>query len=100
MFGTTGRWHTFWVILALLSAGILAFVLYSFPGTFVFGLFLYYVSRPVYVRLRRWLRSQTLAAAAALFVLVLPVILRALPRTAPGRRAQPLRDDGNPASLW
>lgn len=54
---------------------MLAFVLYSFLGTFVLGLFLYYVSRPIYVRLRRRIRRPNLAAAAALFLLVLPVLL-------------------------
>ncbi|WP_299233012.1 AI-2E family transporter [Natronomonas sp.] len=61
--------------LAVVLAGVLLFVIYSFIRTFVLGLFLYYASRPIYVRLRRRIRPPTLAAAVALFVLVLPVIL-------------------------
>jgi predicted PurR-regulated permease PerM len=75
MVGPTGRWYTAWTALALVVAAMLAFVLYSFLGTFVLGLFLYYVSRPVYVRLRRRVQRPNLAAAAALFLLVLPVLL-------------------------
>lgn len=67
--------RNFWVGLAFVLAGVLLFVLYAFVGTFVLGLFLYYSSRPIYVRLRRRIRPPTLAAAVALFVLVLPVIL-------------------------
>ncbi len=61
--------------LAVVLAGALLFVLYSFVGTFVLGVFLYYATRPIYVRLRRRIRPPTLAAAVALFVLVLPVFL-------------------------
>lgn len=75
MLRPTGRWHTFWVAFALVLAAALGFVFFSFPGTFVFGLFLYYASRPIYDRLRTKIGSGNSAAAAALFVLVLPVIL-------------------------
>ncbi|MFC7018535.1 AI-2E family transporter [Haloarcula halobia] len=61
--------------LAFVLAGVLLFVLYSFVGTFVLGLFLYYATRPIYARLRRRIRPPSLAAAVALFVLVLPVVL-------------------------
>ncbi len=51
------------------------FVIYSFIGTFVFGLFLYYATRPVYRRLQRRIRPRSLAAATALLLLALPAIL-------------------------
>ncbi|WP_435154711.1 AI-2E family transporter [Haladaptatus sp. DFWS20] len=51
------------------------FVVYSFIGTFVFGLFLYYATRPVYRRLKRHVRPPSLAAAVALLALALPAIL-------------------------
>jgi predicted PurR-regulated permease PerM len=75
MFASVDHSRLFWVGLAFVLAGVLLFVLYSFVGTFVLGLFLYYASRPIYARLRRRIRPPTLAAAVALFVLVLPVIL-------------------------
>jgi predicted PurR-regulated permease PerM len=75
MFDSTDRSRAVWVGLALVLGAALCLVLYAFVGTFVLGLFLYYAARPVYVRLRRRLRPASLAAAVALFVLVLPVVL-------------------------
>ncbi|MFD1598213.1 AI-2E family transporter [Halobellus rarus] len=75
MFGSSDYSRTVWMGLAFVLAGALLFVLYSFVGTFVLGLFLYYSSRPIYVRLRHRIQPPTLAAAVALFVLVLPVVL-------------------------
>ncbi len=51
------------------------FIVYSFIGTFVFGLFLYYATRPVYRRLKRRVRPPSLAATIALLALALPAIL-------------------------
>jgi len=63
-----------WVIGAILG-GAVAFVLYSFVGTFVVGVFLYYATRPVYRQLRRYVRRPSVAAFAALVLLELPLFL-------------------------
>lgn len=63
-----------WWILGFVLGGALLFVLYSFVGTFVFGLFLYYATRPIYRRIRVRIRPASLAAAVALFVLALPAL--------------------------
>ncbi|WP_227374211.1 AI-2E family transporter [Haladaptatus halobius] len=63
-----------WAVGGVLGLAAL-FVVYSFIGTFVFGLFLYYATRPVYRRLRRVVRPPSLAAAIALLALALPAIL-------------------------
>ncbi|SIR23468.1 Predicted PurR-regulated permease PerM [Haladaptatus litoreus] len=63
-----------WSIGAVLGLATL-FVVYSFIGTFVFGLFLYYATRPVYRRLKRRIRPPSLAAGIALLALALPAIL-------------------------
>ncbi|WP_135824404.1 AI-2E family transporter [Halorussus ruber] len=63
-----------WLVGLALGAAVL-FVVYSFIGTFVFGIFLYYATRPVYKRLRRRMRPPSLAAATALVALALPVLL-------------------------
>jgi predicted PurR-regulated permease PerM len=63
-----------WVVGFALAAAVL-YVVYSFVGTFVFGIFLYYATRPVYKRLRRRIRPASLAAATALVALALPVLL-------------------------
>jgi len=64
-----------WSLLGLLLAGVLVYVTYSFVGTIVFGLFVYYATRPVYLRARRRIPNRNLAAAVALTVVVLPVFL-------------------------
>jgi predicted PurR-regulated permease PerM len=64
-----------WTVLGLLLAGTLVYVAYSFVGTLVFGLFVYYATRPVYRRTRRRIPNRSLAAATALTVVVLPVLL-------------------------
>jgi predicted PurR-regulated permease PerM len=64
-----------WWLLGLALAGALVFVVHAFVGTFVFGLFLYYATRPIYRRLRRRIRPPSLAAAVSLFALALPALL-------------------------
>ncbi|WP_276271891.1 AI-2E family transporter [Haloarcula litorea] len=67
--------RAFWVGFGVVLAAVLLFVLYSFVGTFVFGVFLYYATRPLYRRLYRRIRQRTLAALAALALLALPVLV-------------------------
>ncbi|MFB6143555.1 MAG: AI-2E family transporter [Halorientalis sp.] len=54
---------------------LVAFVAYSFVGTVVLAVFVYYGTRPFYRRLRARLRSRSLAAALALLALALPVLM-------------------------
>jgi predicted PurR-regulated permease PerM len=63
-----------WLLGAALFAA-LVFVLHSFVGTFVFGVFIYYSTRPLYRRIRRRVRPSSLAAAVALFALAMPALL-------------------------
>ncbi|WP_255195582.1 AI-2E family transporter [Halorarius litoreus] len=63
-----------WTVGAVLAATLL-FVAYSFVGTLVFAVFLYYATRPVYKRFKRRIRPASLAAAAALFAVALPVLV-------------------------
>jgi predicted PurR-regulated permease PerM len=63
-----------WVVgFALLTA--ILYVVYSFVGTFVFGIFIYYATRPVYRRIRRRVGPPSVATAISLFALALPVLL-------------------------
>ena len=64
-----------WWLLGLALAAVVAFVVYAFVGTFVFGLFLYYATRPIYARVKRRVRPPSLAAGTSLVALALPVIL-------------------------
>ncbi|MEZ3115613.1 AI-2E family transporter [Halobaculum sp. MBLA0147] len=64
-------WGVFGAVLAL----ALAFVVYSFVGTVVFGIFLYYATRPVYRRIRRRIGRPTVAAGVSLLALTTPALL-------------------------
>jgi len=64
-----------WLIGGGILALVLLFVIHSFVGTFVFGLFIYYASRPVY----DWIRRRTdlpsgIVATISLFALALPAL--------------------------
>jgi len=65
-----------WGIGAVLAAA-LSFVVYSFVGTFVFGVFIYYATRPIYNRIRKRIPQSSVAAAVAIFAMVLPALLLA-----------------------
>lgn len=64
-------WWSFGAGLAL----ALAYVVYSFVGTVVFGIFLYYATRPVFRRIRRRVSRPTVAAGISLFALAAPALL-------------------------
>jgi predicted PurR-regulated permease PerM len=64
-----------WWALGAVVAFLLAFVAYSFVGTFVLALFVYYGTRPFFRRLRVRLRSRSMAAGLALLTLALPVLV-------------------------
>jgi predicted PurR-regulated permease PerM len=66
--------RAFWIGFGVILASVVAFVTYSFIGTFVFGVFIYYATRPLYRRVYARLRQRTLSALAALFLLALPVL--------------------------
>jgi predicted PurR-regulated permease PerM len=63
-----------WWLAAVLVAVVVVWVLFSYVGTFILGLFLYYVTRPAYRRLRRYVRPNV-AAATSLLALAVPVLL-------------------------
>ena len=69
------RGHVGWVLLGLFVVAVFAFVFYSYVGTFVFAVFIYYATRPVYRRVETYVRPPSLAAGVSLFLLALPVLL-------------------------
>ncbi|MFB6124070.1 MAG: AI-2E family transporter [Haloferacaceae archaeon] len=69
-----GRRRAAWWAVGGVSLSIVALFLYSFVGTFVSGLFVYYAARPLHRRLERRL-PKTLAATTTVLVLVLPGLL-------------------------
>ncbi|WP_134669839.1 AI-2E family transporter [Halorussus marinus] len=69
------RARTAWWIVGLALLAAVFYVVYSFVGTFVFGIFIYYATRPVYRRIRRRIGPPSVATAISLFALALPVLL-------------------------
>jgi len=63
-----------WWVVALVFGAVTAWVVLTYVGTFVLGLFLYYVARPAYQRFGSRLRP-SIAAATALLALAVPVVL-------------------------
>jgi predicted PurR-regulated permease PerM len=64
-----------WWAYVLALAVVIGFVVYSFIGTFVLGVFAYYAARPLYGRISRVVDSDGIAAAATVLGFVLPVVL-------------------------
>ena len=63
-----------WWALGTALFAVVAYVVYSFVGTFVFGIFIYYATRPLHRRIQRRIRPPSLAAAISIFVLALPAL--------------------------
>jgi predicted PurR-regulated permease PerM len=64
-----------WILYGLVLGGILAYIVWRFVGTFVFGLFIYYATRPFHRRIRRHVRQRTVAATLSLLTLAVPIVL-------------------------
>ncbi|WP_411966221.1 AI-2E family transporter [Haloferax sp. YSMS24] len=62
-------------LLTLAVFTLVVFVTWRYIGTFVLGLFLYYVTRPVYARINRRVPSRTVAVTLALVTVAIPVLL-------------------------
>lgn len=61
-------------IVALFLLFVLGYVVYTFIGTFILSLFVYYSTRPVYRVIDTYSPSRTLSAATAVITFVLPVV--------------------------
>ncbi|GKZ15761.1 AI-2E family transporter [Haladaptatus sp. T7] len=64
-----------WWVLGLIVFGIIAAVAYMFLPWVVFGLFVYYVARPINRYLGRRIKGKNLSAALSLVLIVVPVVL-------------------------
>jgi predicted PurR-regulated permease PerM len=84
VFDDVDRGRSVWWLAAIVLAAVLVYVLYAFAGTFVFGFFLYYATRPVYRRLKRHVGPPTVAATVSLLILALPALLLAAYTAAVG----------------
>ncbi|MFC7134555.1 MULTISPECIES: AI-2E family transporter [Salinibaculum] len=75
MFDRFDTYRAAWAAVGLALAALLAWVALAFLGTVVFGIFLYYATRPAHRAIRRFVGQPTVSAALALVVLALPLVL-------------------------
>lgn len=68
------RDHAIWWLLTFVLGGVLAFTLYSFIGTFVLGVFIYYTARPVDDRMREFVGNPRLCSLATLLAFEIPFL--------------------------
>lgn len=64
-----------WWVAGLIVFGIIAAVAYAFLPWVVFGVFVYYVARPINRRFRKRTERKNLSAALSLLLIVVPVVL-------------------------
>jgi len=64
-----------WLLLGLVIGGLITFALYKQIGVFLFALFLYYATRPLYRRLDEHIDSQGLAATLTILAIVVPLLV-------------------------
>ena len=69
------RDHPLWLLAGIGLLGAISYVLSSFIGLVVVGLFVYYAARPVYRRLVDRIGHPTVAAGLSIIALVLPAFL-------------------------
>ena len=69
------RDHPLWLLAGIVLLGAIGYVLSSFIGLVVVGLFVYYAARPVYRRLVDQIDHPTVAAGLSIIALVLPAFL-------------------------
>jgi len=63
-----------WAVALLVVAGLWLFF-WSFTGTIIVGLFVYYVARPVFGRIHTRIHNRTLAVVATILTVALPVLV-------------------------
>ncbi|KTG13575.1 AI-2E family transporter [Haloferax profundi] len=63
-----------WWVFALVVGAVVAFVGYVYLPWVIFGLFVYYVARPIAKRLEKRLPSKNITALVTLLLIVLPIV--------------------------
>jgi len=68
----------YWQILGLISIGLLLYMSVPFLDVIIYGIFIYYVTRPIYERIDDRIKRRNVSAFVSLFLLILPVIIIAI----------------------
>jgi predicted PurR-regulated permease PerM len=64
-----------WLVLGLLLILLLAWVAWPFLTVIVYGIFIYYVAKPIKRKLRPYIKNDTALVSACMFLMALPFIL-------------------------
>lgn len=64
-----------WTILGILSTALLLYMVWPYIDVIMYGIFVYYILRPLYKRINKSVASKDVCAALAILALVLPLIL-------------------------
>jgi len=68
----------YWQILGILLIGLLLYMLVPFLDVILYGVFVYYVTRPIYERIEDRIKKRSISAFISLFLFILPVIMIAI----------------------
>ncbi|WP_277554152.1 AI-2E family transporter [Halobaculum limi] len=68
------RSRQLWLAAVFIAAGVIGLFIYSFVGTVVLGLFVYYAARPVHRAVVARVDNRSLAATLTMLALVVPVL--------------------------
>jgi predicted PurR-regulated permease PerM len=64
-----------WVIFGVALVLVLLWVAWPFLTVIVYGIFIYYIAKPIKRKLQRYIKNETLLVAACMFLLVLPLLI-------------------------
>ena len=68
----------YWLILGLIAIALLVYLLFPFCDVIIYGIFIYYVARPVYKGFVRRFKHERVGAFFSLFLFALPIALIAI----------------------
>ncbi|HEY3421789.1 MAG TPA: AI-2E family transporter [Methanocellaceae archaeon] len=64
-----------WIIFGLVLILLLLWVAWPFVNVLFYAIFLYYATRPLKLKLKRYIKNETLLVTMCMFLLVLPILL-------------------------
>lgn len=68
-------YHAKWAILGFVLLLVLLMVLGSFLNVIVYGIFLYYITRPIRDRLHPYIKNRTILVSVCLLAITLPIVV-------------------------
>jgi len=65
----------YWQLIGLVSLSLLIYMCLHFLDAIIYGIFIYYVARPIYTILHKKFHHDTIGSFVALFAIILPIII-------------------------